>query len=248
MSSGMPQPETNPIVACTVSRDVQNFDLLIDDMESVLGESWGDLGFSEALAFFNQPEAESLEFIALAIDGEDENDLAQMTEIITQAKARNIGVILIAEDVTPAALHQLLRKGADEFVPYPLPEQELQSAIDRLKAAAETRAAAPSAGPSLRSKDSKEGALLVVHGLAGGCGATTLAVNLAWELATIDKTNSPSVCLLDLDLLGLGASSDQRFIAAPASSQAFDSIQLDYAGFVNVNKAFRVHDICVGTP
>jgi hypothetical protein len=54
--------------------------------------------------------------------------------------------------------------------------------------------------------------------------------------------------LLDLDLLGLGASSDQRFIAAPASSQAFDSIQLDYAGFVNVNKAFRVHDICVGTP
>ena len=200
MSSGMPQPETNPIVACTVSRDVQNFDLLIDDMESVLGESWGDLGFSEALAFFNQPEAESLEFIALAIDGEDENDLAQMTEIITQAKARNSGVILIAEDVTPAALHQLLRKGADEFVPYPLPEQELQSAIDRLKAAAETRAAAPSAGPSLRSKDSKEGALLVVHGLAGGCGATTLAVNLAWELATIDKTNSPSVCLLDLDL------------------------------------------------
>ena len=200
MSSGMPQPETNPIVACTVSRDVQNFDLLIDDMESVLGESWGDLGFSEALAFFNEPEAESLEFIALAIDGEDENDLAQMTEIITQAKARNIGVILIAEDVTPAALHQLLRKGADEFVPYPLPEQELQSAIDRLKAAAETRAAAPSAGPSLRSKDSKEGALLVVHGLAGGCGATTLAVNLAWELATIDKTNSPSVCLLDLDL------------------------------------------------
>ena len=200
MSSGMPQPETNPIVACTVSRDVQNFDLLIDDMESVLGESWGDLGFSEALAFSNQPEAASLEFIALAIDGEDENDLAQMTEIITQAKARNIGVILIAEDVTPAALHQLLRKGADEFVPYPLPEQELQSAIDRLKAAAETRAAAPSAGPSLRSKDSKEGALLVVHGLAGGCGATTLAVNLAWELATIDKTNSPSVCLLDLDL------------------------------------------------
>lgn len=200
MSSGMPQPETNPIVACTVSRDVQNFDLLIDDMEAVLGESWGDLGFTEALAFFNQPEAESLEFIALAIDGEDERDLAQMTEIITQAKARNIGVILIAEDVTPAALHQLLRKGADEFVPYPLPEQELQSAIERLKSASHSRASSAGNGPSLKSGDSKEGALLVVHGLAGGCGATTLAVNLAWELATIDKNNSPSVCLLDLDL------------------------------------------------
>ena len=38
MSSVMPQPETAPIVACTISRDVQNFDLLIEDMETVLGE------------------------------------------------------------------------------------------------------------------------------------------------------------------------------------------------------------------
>ena len=42
--------------------------------------------------------------------------------------------------------------------------------------------------------------MLVVHGLAGGTGATTLAVNLAWELANQDKKDNPSVCLLDLDL------------------------------------------------
>ena len=53
MSSNMPQPEAAPIVACTISRDVQNFDLLIEDMESALGEAWGDLGFAEALAFFD---------------------------------------------------------------------------------------------------------------------------------------------------------------------------------------------------
>ena len=131
MSSAMPQPDNNPIVACTVSRDVQNFDLLIEDMETVLGENWGDLGFAEAMPFFSQPEAEALEFIAMALDGEDEDNLVMIGEIITQAKSRGIKVILIAEDVTPAALHQLLRKGADEFVPYPLPEQELQSAIER---------------------------------------------------------------------------------------------------------------------
>jgi len=200
MSSGMPQPDTNPIVACTVSRDVQNFDLLIEDMEAALGESWGDLGFAEALAFFGQPEAAALEFIALAIDGEDEDNLVLMGEIITQAKARGINVILIAEDVTPASLHQLLRKGADEFVPYPLPERELQSAIERLKKAAEEPKAEGHSTPRLKSGDSKEGALLVVHGLAGGCGTTTLAVNLAWELANISKENAPSVCLMDLDL------------------------------------------------
>ena len=100
--------ELAPLEACTISRDVQNFDLLIEDMEAAMGEAWGDLGFAEALAFFGQPEAESLEFIALAIDAEDEDNLVLLGEIIGQAKARDIKVILIAEDVTPASLHQLL--------------------------------------------------------------------------------------------------------------------------------------------
>ena len=206
MSSVLPQPETTAIMACTVSRDVQNFDLLIEDMETVLGESWGDLGFAEALAFFGQPEAEGMEFIALAMDGEDEDNLVLMTEIIAQAKERNIKVILIAEDVTPASLHQLLRKGADEFVPYPLPEGELAQAIERVRAPEPApieqavEAKEGTTGPTLNANDQKDGALIVVHGLAGGVGATTLATNLAWELATISKTDAPSVCILDMDL------------------------------------------------
>ncbi len=200
MSSAAPQPETNPIKACTVSRDVQNFDLLIEDMETALGENWGDLGFAEALAFFGQPEAESLEFIALAIDTEDEDNLVLMSEIITQAKARDIKVVLIAEDVTPASLHHLLRKGADEFVPYPLPELELQSAIERLSQVAAVTATTQQSTHQLQTGSAKEGALIVVHGLSGGSGATTLAVNLAWELTQVEEKNPPSVCLMDLDL------------------------------------------------
>lgn len=199
MSSVMPQPETAPIVACTISRDVQNFDLLIEGMETVLGESWGDLGFAEVLAFFGQPESEAMEFIALALDDEDEENLVLMGEIITQAKSRDIKVILIAEDITPASLHSLLRKGADEFVPYPLPEGELARAIERVRAV-DTPVVAQPTGPNLKSGEQKDGAVLAVHGLAGGTGATTLAVNLAWELANISGDTSPSVCLLDLDL------------------------------------------------
>ncbi|WP_299141424.1 AAA family ATPase [uncultured Tateyamaria sp.] len=200
MSSVMPQPDTAPILACTVSRDVQNFDLLIEDMEHALGEAWGDLGFAEALAFFNQPEAEAMEFVALALDDADEDNLVLMGEIITQAKSRDIKVILIAEDVTPAALHQLLRRGADEFVPYPLPEGELQQAIDRLRAAEQPQPAAPEPAVQLKSGTNKQGAVLVSHGIAGGTGSTTLAVNLAWELALLNPSETPNVCLLDLDL------------------------------------------------
>ena len=199
MSGEMPQPETAAIVACTISRDVQNFDLLIEDMETSLGEAWGDLGFGETLAFFAQPEAETLEFVALAMDAEDEAHLAQMGEIITQAKAREIKVILIAEEVSPAALHTLLRQGADEFIPYPLPEGELQAAIDRLNTP-EPEPVAASNPHTLQADSRREGAVIVCHGLAGGTGSTTLAVNLAWELAQMSAAKTPSVCLLDFDM------------------------------------------------
>lgn len=191
------QPDPSMLRACTISRDVANFDLLIEDMETAMGESWGDLGFSEAISFFGQPEAETLEFVAIAVDESDEGNLVLLGEIILQAKSRNIKVILIAEDVSPAALHQLLRQGADEFVPYPLPENELQSAISRLNAKEEPVEIKKSKKTEAGDRD---GVVLAVHGLAGGTGATTLAVNLGWELALGTKTNAPKVCILDLDL------------------------------------------------
>lgn len=200
MASTVPQIEAPQIVACTVSRDVQNFDLLIEDMEGALGECWGDLSFAEALSFLGQPESKTLELIALAVDAADEDNLALMGQVISQAKAQDLKVILIAEDMSPVSLHSLLRQGADEFVPYPLPEGELAAAIERVRAAP---VQAPQPEPQtaqLTSGAQKDGALIVVHGLAGGTGATTMAVNLAWELATADKKNPAKVCLLDLDL------------------------------------------------
>ena len=35
MSSATPQDNDSGILACTISRDVQNFDLLIEDMETI---------------------------------------------------------------------------------------------------------------------------------------------------------------------------------------------------------------------
>ncbi|MEO1308901.1 MAG: pilus assembly protein CpaE, partial [Pseudomonadota bacterium] len=127
------QTEPAPIQACTISRDVQNFDLLIEDMESALGEAWGDLPLAEAAAFLTQLDAGMLEFVALALDSDDEDDLATINEIIAVAKERKIKIVVIAEDVTPGVLHQLLRQGADDFVPYPLPEGALDEVIDRFR-------------------------------------------------------------------------------------------------------------------
>jgi pilus assembly protein CpaE len=222
------QPEPAPIIACTISRDVQNFDLLIDDMELELGESWGDLSFDDAGIFLGQPEAATLEFVAIAVNGEDESDLTRIAEIIKIARDRQIKVILIADQVSPIALHQLLRLGAEDFVPYPLPEGALREAIARIRqpppaapqlavVAAEPQAQAP----AFKAKGDRNGVLLPVHGVAGGVGATTFATNLAWELATIAKTDAPRVCLIDF---GLQFGSVATYLDLPRKEAVFEAL------------------------
>jgi pilus assembly protein CpaE len=197
-TSPVVQSDPPQIVACTISRDVQNFDLLIEDMEAALGDAWGDLSFEDAIAFLGQPDARGLQFVTLAMDAEDEDNLATISEVIASAKAASVKVILIAEDVSPTALHQLLREGGDEFVPYPLPENELARAIERVLTKQETPA--PQSGEKgFQVSGDRSGVIIPIHGLAGGTGATMLAVNLAWELSNIDKKDPPKVCLIDLD-------------------------------------------------
>lgn len=215
--------EPAPILACTVSRNVHEFALLIEDMEAELGDAWGDLTFAEAQGFLQQPEAAALDFMALALTPADEADLGMLGALVQAAKHRGVRCIIVAHDLKPASLRELLRLGAEDFVPYPLGEGALHDAIARLRhdpatakalqivpaapaeeAGAQTASAAPvrntHAPAAIAPRLGGAAAVFAVQGLAGGTGASTLAVNLAWELANIDKHNSPSVCLIDLDL------------------------------------------------
>jgi pilus assembly protein CpaE len=249
------QNDPTPILACTISRDVQNFDLLIEDMEIELGENWGDLSFDDAASFFEQPDAQSLEFVVVAVDSEDEADLAPVTKIITTAKSKGIKVMLIADQVSPVALHQLLRLGADDFVPYPLPEGALHDSIERMRRPGPSALAGMGAGasdgtaagrgtPSLKAGGGRNGVILPVHGMAGGVGASTFAVNLAWELATITKTDPPRVCLIDLDFQ-YGAVSTYLDLARRDSIFDFlsDTANADSESFTNALQTFndRLH-------
>lgn len=192
--------EQDQLVACTISRDVQNFDLLIEDMENELGESWGDLSFEDARQFFRQPESGAMKFVAVAIDQEDEGMLAVIADLIKSAKVQDVKVILIADEVSPMALHQLLQLGAEDFIPYPLPENALSEAIARLDAPKKV-IAADFVDPGASTEREANGVVLPVQSVSGGAGATTLAVNIAWELAHVEKTApQPRVLLMDLNL------------------------------------------------
>ena len=240
------QPEAASIIACTISRDVGNFDLLVEDMETELGENWGDLTFEDAAVFLTQPDADSLEFLAIAIDSEDEDDLEQVCTVITTAKAKGIRIILVAEDVSPVALHQLLKLSGADFVPYPLPENALRESINRLRNEPDPAEMLPevAAPPSFKPKRDRDGVILPVHGLAGGTGATTFAVNLAWELANIQKENAPRVCLLDFDFQ---TGSVSTYLDLPRREAVYemlsDTASLDNVSFLQALLTFndRLH-------
>lgn len=190
------QAEPAEITACTIARDVQNFDLLIEDMEAECGENWGDLTFEDATAFLQQPEANSLEFVAIALEGDDEDEFETVGNLIKLAVGRKVKVLLIAEEVSPIALHKLLKFGAEEFVPYPLPDGALHDAIERLRRPAPVLA---DGAAGIKGTGDKDGVIIPVHALGGGTGATNFAINLAWELAGIEQATPPKVCVLDLD-------------------------------------------------
>jgi pilus assembly protein CpaE len=226
------------IIACAIARDVQAFDLLIEDMETELGESWGGLDFVDGLAYLESPEGQTLDFIAVAVDRKDEADLDPVSDLIAAAKKTGIKVILVAHDLTPMALHQLLRSGADDFAPYPLPEGALHDAIDRLR-----RAVPSPAAPTPQTQGhsgSRSGAVIPVYGLAGGVGATMLAVNLAWEMAQIGAKGGLRVCLLDLDLQ---SGSVSTYLDLPRREAIFemlsDTASMDDESFAAAMQSFN---------
>ena len=180
MSNAAVQEEPAPIMACTISRDVQNFDLLIEDMEVECGESWGDLSLEDASVFLDQPEADALEFIVIAIDQEDEQSIDLVADLIKRAASQKIKALVVAEEVSPIVLHKLLKHGAEEFIPYPLPDGALHDALDRMRSKkAQEQFVEQTIKSNLKATGDRDGVVIAVHGLAGGTGATTFAVNLA---------------------------------------------------------------------
>ncbi|MEM9428206.1 MAG: AAA family ATPase [Pseudomonadota bacterium] len=130
----------------------------------------------------------------MAVSDQDEVDLVPVVRVIQAARDSGVKVLLVAKALSPAGLHQLMRTGADDFAPYPLPEDALIDAISRLRSAFSEQPKAEAAKARKR-----HGIIMPVYGVAGGVGATTFAVNLAWELALLSKKTDKRVCLLDFN-------------------------------------------------
>lgn len=181
------------VEAFAIANDIRRFDLLVEDLDTELSKNWAPLSFEEGLEKYQKDPFDELEFVVVAVDRADEANLGPAAKVITAAKSSGLKVLLIAHELSPVGLHQLMRLGADDFAPYPLPEGALADCFDRLRNAptAPTEDASPSRN--------RKGMILPVYGLAGGVGASTFAVNLAWEMAVYTKKTNKRVAILDLN-------------------------------------------------
>lgn len=99
-------------------------------------------------------------------------------------------VFLISKNSDPAMLMQAIKIGAKEFFLLPLKEEEVKQALKELKKRIKRAS---------RGKSPEIGQIITIFGSKGGVGATTVAVNLAVNLA--QKESVKSVALIDMNMM-----------------------------------------------
>lgn len=162
-----------------------------------------------ALAALISGHAVSLCFLDVGTDREVALDL------IAGLKDLRVPVAALHTVNDPDLILQCLRQGASEFLYLPFNQGQVRATMDRLAKRTEAALAQPRSG----------GTVYCLMRGKSGCGNTTLACNLAFQLQAL---NSPKVLLADLDPLTgtiaflLKLNSAYSFVHALANSSRMD--------------------------
>jgi pilus assembly protein CpaE len=162
-----------------------------------------------ALAALISGHAVSLCFLDVGTDREVALDL------IAGLKDLRVPVAALHTVNDPDLILQCLRQGAAEFLYLPFNQEQVRATMDRLAKRTEAALAQPRSG----------GTVYCLMRGKSGCGNTTLACNLAFQLQAL---NSPKVLLADLDPLTgtiaflLKLNSAYSFVHALANSSRMD--------------------------
>jgi pilus assembly protein CpaE len=117
-----------------------------------------------------------------------ENEFQHIQSLLNSDVAAE--VFLISENSDPAVLMQAIKTGAKEFFTLPLKEEEVKQALKKFKKKIKR---------ANRKNSPEIGQIITVVGSKGGIGTTTVAVNLAVNLAR--KKSVKSVALIDMNMM-----------------------------------------------
>jgi len=189
---GAPALKANTIEMIAVFDDFLQSAALSDSIDEVFGKSsWASDSYDGARSAIFKDANPGSKIVLLAIDREDADGLGRAESFVSEITSCGAICVLIVADLSTAAVHRLMRAGAADFAPFPLPDGALSQATNRARVLKQTEQSAGGRGP--------RGVIVPIYHTAGGAGATTLAVNLAWEIHEEVKKSGRSVALMDLD-------------------------------------------------
>jgi pilus assembly protein CpaE len=116
------------------------------------------------------------------------------------ATHREVGAILVAEELTTNLLQQALRAGVKDVLASPTDQAQINEAINRVVGGLATSAPSTGAGgtgEAIFDEDGEVGQVVTVFSTKGGAGKSVIATNLGVALA--ERSDKP-VCLIDADL------------------------------------------------
>jgi pilus assembly protein CpaE len=172
-------------------------ELLSEDLDAEFGaDHWLEVGHTEADRALAQIGTNTA-FSIVAASSDDPQRLAEVSLLIRKSREAGLLVLLVVGELSSRSMHQLLKEGVADFAPYPEPRGALTEAIDRLRFV-RSSGGAPGFG-AVSGTPVRRGKVLTVYGVAGGVGASTIAVNMAWELANAARKDGRRVALLDFN-------------------------------------------------
>ncbi|MGB0411857.1 MAG: AAA family ATPase, partial [Pikeienuella sp.] len=152
--------------------------------------AWIVAPFNAAAQTIQAAAAAVGDYFVIGVQQDTEADVQAAAELINTAREAGLKVVLLAEALSPVSMHALMRAGADDFAPLPLPGSALADCIRGMNDSPVVRSGGGRA---------RKGLLYPVYGAAGGVGASTFAVNLAWETALLTVKSDQKVAVLDFN-------------------------------------------------
>ena len=171
-------------------------DALIEDLDTQFGEDqWLEVPLGDAENMLSIASSDD-SFVIVALSSDDDESVEQSAQLIRQAREYGLSVLLIVGDISPRTMHRIMREGVAEFAPYPEPAGALIDAIDRLRLA---RSSGNLPAVTTTGAPRRLGKVVAFYGVAGGVGASTFAVNFAWEMTLRTRREGRRVALLDFN-------------------------------------------------
>lgn len=193
LSFSTKQESEHSVEALVFADGFAEFDALADNLDEEFGaDSWRIVANRDADRVIEE-SSQAVPIAIFAISADLPQAIDGMAMLIKMASDAGMSVLLVVGDISSRSMHSLMRAGVSEFLPFPNEEGAFSEAIGRL------RNSMGSDLPSIVGGSSKLGKVITAYGAAGGVGASTFIVNLAWELCLAGRKSGLSVALLDFN-------------------------------------------------